>query len=83
MLSYQTALKLKEAGYPHDWDKDYVVRLDELVWECRGDNFTLRFQVGTGWEAATTSDIDENGHAHAHGSSAEEVMASLWLSLNT
>jgi hypothetical protein len=91
MLSYQTALKLKEAGYPQDYTNapigepvsDYVYSptLEELIEAC-GERFDSLHKAKIDgheyWQATSTNGIFTGWHTKS-----SEAVAGLWLALNT
>ena len=89
-MNYKLAKKLKEAGFPHNFDyNDHemnVPTLEELIEAC-GDDLTALIQGFNkiGWEATYLLG-GENPHHDAYvkgeGKSPEEAVANLWLELH-
>lgn len=94
MLHYEIARKLKNAGFPYEWDIESddsgftehggvvykAPTLSELIEAC-GEKFSRLVQTfePKGWEAKTTDVFDR---FTTIGSIPEEAVASLWLALN-
>jgi hypothetical protein len=89
-LSYQTAVKLKEAGFPQDYTNapigepvsDYVYSptLEELIEACGDELYDLQMKSPNYWIATGNQDGEWK---EGFGSTPSEAVANLWLALNT
>lgn len=92
-LSYETAVKLRDAGFPESRDSELIGRsvtiddwtsphLSELLDACGEDFLSLELK-SFGWVAFSTP--DEQGILERHkgeGSTPEEAVAALCLALH-
>lgn len=91
-ISYDLAVKLKEVGFPQpplrgaydrdlqlSWYQAYIPTLSELISACGSDFMSISSGKG-GWVAEQTVGLDGGV---ATGSTPEEAVANLYLSINT
>lgn len=96
MLDYELALKLKNAGFSQggdgQWDggsgtiatqesMTYVPTLSELIEACLGNGFFILQQAVVNRESVWQAKIYGNNKGYFKGSTPEEAVANLWLSL--
>jgi hypothetical protein len=91
-MTYETAKKLKDAGYKMDYNLDGFseynkktasidISLSELVEACGEVFYDLQQKpIKEGWEA--TAFLSLATHAEGKGDTPEEAVANLWLRLN-
>ena len=84
-LSYETAVKLKEAGFPYDWTPDEFFYegsprpdLEELIERCVDLKVLRKLDGQRGWVAIGSYPILHR----KQGSTPSEAVARLYLQLN-
>jgi len=95
-MTYETAKKLKDAGYDFRYltDKDadpdgfplgwswYLPNLSELIEACGHYFYQLTKEDDGSWTCASINGYPKSGFGVTNSSTPEEAVADLWLALN-